>query len=62
MRYNKDSRCPKCGEVGASSVFETMYAAGRPDLQWISRKCSNCGFGWEEEPLDTPTASHQSQG
>ncbi len=62
MKYFKDSRCPKCGEIGASSKFNTMVAAGRPDIQWIDRRCNNCGFGWEEQPLDVPTASPDSQG
>ncbi len=66
MKYFKDSRCKKCGEIHAHSKYEsvrgTIVAQFLEHPEYITRTCSNCGFSWMEDTLDTPTASPQSQG
>jgi hypothetical protein len=48
-KYKKDSSCPKCGELGATS--ETYYSFGGNEYR-IKRRCGNCKYNWEELPLD----------
>ena len=58
--YSKESRCVKCGEIGATSAFTEYYVPVIREV--IARTCANCGNKWLELPMDAPTASFGSQG
>ena len=55
-KYNKETRCNKCGETGALTKFippKKIYDSQYEMTQAImKRECKNCGCIWEEEPLD----------
>ena len=59
--YNKSGTCIKCGYGGIEDVHnhEThvgFYAGEVPDHakrpEHIARTCKNCGYSWQESPLD----------
>jgi len=58
-RYKKDAQCPKCGEVGASSLYlperqmPAIYGGQAYLSETIERICMNCQHTWYESPLDT---------
>ena len=58
MKYNKDSKCPKCGESGATSAYENMDYSNieyvlRPYKGRAARhQCINCGYCWREDTND----------
>lgn len=43
--YSSNSKCIKCGKSEAAAQY-------LPDSEMISRNCNNCGYGWEEIPMD----------
>ena len=69
-RYNADERCPKCGCTGIKNEYKVKgtkeqviyFSEGYPQLgisiaeqDHIKRTCLNCGYYWEELPLDKET-------
>lgn len=56
-RYDQRRRCPKCGGVATVSFdtglgFDFIRNNSPPWGQVLDRKCSCCGHGWMERPLD----------
>ncbi len=61
--YNKDAVCPKCECEKIGSVFhekgtwtdyfeKNRLAILEFDTDTIRRHCLNCGYEWNEAPLD----------
>ena len=46
-KYSMKSKCIKCGEQGAKSTYQRLLG-----VEHIKRTCDNCGYNWEEEPLE----------
>lgn len=62
-KFNKKAGCRKCGGKDIYDKFctagEKAYSAmghTRPThyYEQIHRTCRNCGYEWEERPLDSP--------
>lgn len=55
MIYKKKGKCPKCGYQYTSDKFCAAGSSeiGNRNVDLIQRKCRNCGYTWDEEPLDT---------
>ena len=50
-KFNKESRCKKCGCTAVSIKFvvtELIYN----DEGRLERTCARCGYSWWEESLD----------
>lgn len=43
--YSKENGCPKCGSKSTEDKYNNLYGV-------IRRSCDNCGYGWNEKPLD----------
>lgn len=53
-RYSSSAECPKCGYSGVSTAYRSpTHAKGTESM---SRKCGQCGYCWDEEPLDAESA------
>jgi C4-type Zn-finger protein len=50
-KYNKDRLCPKCGEGGVTTSYR-RFIFNEVDVGKMVRFCQNCGYGWNEHPLD----------
>ena len=51
--YRKETKCIKCGYVETLDKWEEYYLPTmKINGDYISRKCSNCGYIWIENPLD----------
>jgi len=61
INYNHDGPCPKCGQKYIGNRF--VYKGNRIDMSiggsreeaecdLIARYCHNCGYRWEELPID----------
>ena len=52
-KYKKETKCTKCGHRHTTDEWEDVIL---PTLQLhydiIHRTCKNCGFTWQEVPLD----------
>lgn len=60
-KYNSGAACIKCGcrkinDVHQKKYLKGLYLATPPAAAWvpehINRTCNNCGFSWNEEPLN----------
>jgi len=59
-KYNRKAKCPKCDCGKVSSHFyekrESIWNGGysiRYDFDVIRRVCSQCGYCWDELPIDS---------
>ena len=60
--YSHDTPCPKCGQKDISNSFvheggridNTIggYKRGLAEHDLIARYCRNCGYRWEELPIE----------
>lgn len=48
MKYQKNTRCDKCGCTSVSTKYEEHERFG----EQMKRVCGNCNYTWFEEPLD----------
>jgi len=59
-QYNPDAKCPKCGNGVTNDKYREKERCATPDditdvtvtLEHIERTCLNCGYSWDELPLD----------
>lgn len=60
-KYNKEASCPKCGCTGINNQYlskSSLYGVRPVDEKYIDlpdyikRTCFNCGYSWDELPLD----------
>lgn len=58
-KYRSDAKCPKCGndDICDQSIEKGQYYNLMDKRPWckssiIRRHCRNCGYEWEEKPLD----------
>ncbi len=61
-KYDKKSTCRKCGSRDINGYFcakadydDVLRGHARPEhgYEQIHRECRNCGYEWEELPLDS---------
>jgi len=60
MKFDKESKCIKCGNEGRKFVDDrdvivfrmAAHAEYKADLGKILRTCKRCKYMWLEEPLD----------
>ena len=51
--YKKETKCIKCGYPCTIDTWEDIILhTMKIHFDTISRKCANCGFTWQERPLD----------
>ncbi len=50
--YNEDSVCPKCGCEAITTKFESAYWPQKFGTGQMRRRCTRCGYSWEEAPLN----------
>ncbi len=56
--YNKNSACTKCGCSSSTSkhtteIWDEISLLHAPCEEHIVRICDNCGYTWNELPLDS---------
>ena len=52
-KYRKETKCIKCGHPFTMDTWEdVLLPTLKIHYDIINRKCTNCGFTWEERPLD----------
>ena len=53
-KYGKHNRCPKCGDQGATSLYEPNSLKNGIIVlnERIRRTCKNCEYIWYETPID----------
>ena len=59
--YNPKSVCRKCGykdKEAKSSYLESWYGGTYYHPASIIRTCRNCGYKWQEKPLDAEDAKN----
>jgi ssDNA-binding Zn-finger/Zn-ribbon topoisomerase 1 len=49
-------KCPKCGEEHISSSYFSTEDVGNPGHEYMSQRCTNCGYSWLELPLNIKPA------
>ena len=51
--YKKETKCIKCGHKFAFDTWkDIILPTMKIHFDTISRKCCNCGYTWNEKPLD----------
>jgi DNA-directed RNA polymerase subunit M/transcription elongation factor TFIIS len=53
IQYNPAARCVKCGCRKVYAKYEAKVLVPGDRLEVIKRTCANCGFEWNELPLDS---------
>jgi hypothetical protein len=56
-RFDRSAVCGKCGCPDIDNRWREALEGARfsaPAPEWISRKCKDCGYMWDELPLDAP--------
>ena len=55
--YTSQRRCIKCNTLGTNDKYNPIKGFGSTTLEIIRRECINCGYTWDELPLDHPLAT-----
>jgi hypothetical protein len=55
-KYQRNRRCPKCGERGAATFYrrndlEAAPMAPRCEGERLERTCQNCQYEWNEKVI-----------
>ncbi|OPC84173.1 hypothetical protein B4N89_27495 [Embleya scabrispora] len=54
--------CPKCGHTHTATTYRTVGDCDHENIgtlvgdfpnERLCRRCTNCGYGWDEKTLDT---------
>lgn len=56
QKYNPKAKCPKCGckEIRTTFLEKDEWLDGQPaERDLLHRSCTNCGYHWNEAPLDS---------